>query len=77
MFSTIKKFVKLVLSTGFVLGGLYVLGMTIGAIFERGFEFIPCTIFLIGSIGMSVIGINGFKEVKKEPKPGVLTIYIP
>lgn len=77
MFTTIKKFAKIILSSGFVLCGLYVLGVTIGAIFERGYEFLPCTIFLIGSIGMVVIGINGFKEVKNTPKPGVLTIHLP
>lgn len=75
MFSMITKFAKLALSTIFFLGGIAVFIITIMAIFERGYDFLPCTIFLIGSIGMIVEGVKGFKEVKKEFEPKVLTIY--
>lgn len=75
MFSTITTLAKLALCTVFTLGGIALLIITIGAIFDRGYDFIPCTIFLIGSIGMTIQGIQGFKEVKNEKKSSTLTIY--
>lgn len=76
MFNTIAKLAKLTLCTAFTLAGIALFIITINAIIERGYDFLPCTIFLIGSIGMTIQGYKGFLEIKNERKAGTLTIYL-
>jgi hypothetical protein len=69
------NFVKIAFCSILVLSGLTLLVITINAIRINGYEFLPCTIFLIGSIGMLVEGIKGFIDIKNEKKSSTLTIY--